>query len=102
MDRRFLTVLGVSLVFALVVSSIFYQFTARSGPAKKAETTEVRDLIVTTRALGVGVMIRPADDHHLPTANTCISRLYVPLYSSKQILRQKLSLAIKARSFGFV
>jgi pilus assembly protein CpaB len=61
MDRRFLTVLGVSLVFALVVSSIFYQFTARSGPSKKAENTEVRDLIVTTRALGVGVMIRPAD-----------------------------------------
>jgi pilus assembly protein CpaB len=61
MDRRFLTVLGVSLVFALVVSSIFYQFTARSGPSKRADSTEVRDLIVTTRALGVGVMIRPAD-----------------------------------------
>ena len=61
MDRRFLTVLGVSLVFALVVSSIFYQFTARSGPSKKAENTEMRDIIVTTRALGVGVMIRPAD-----------------------------------------
>ena len=30
MDRRFLTVLGVSLVFALVVSSVFYQMTARS------------------------------------------------------------------------
>jgi pilus assembly protein CpaB len=61
MDRRFLTVLGVSLVFALVVSSIFYQFTARSGPAKKAENTETRDVIVTTRPLGVGVMIRTAD-----------------------------------------
>jgi pilus assembly protein CpaB len=61
MDRRFLTVLGVSLVFALVVSSIFYQFTARSGPSKKADNTEMRDVIVTTRALGVGVMIRPAD-----------------------------------------
>jgi pilus assembly protein CpaB len=61
MDRRFLTVLGVSLVFALVVSSIFYQFTARSGPSKKTETTEMRDMIITTRALGVGVMIRPAD-----------------------------------------
>ncbi|HEY4365537.1 MAG TPA: Flp pilus assembly protein CpaB [Bryobacteraceae bacterium] len=61
MDRRFLTVLGVSLVFALVVSSIFYQFTARSGPSKKAEATDMRDIIVTTRALGVGVMIRPAD-----------------------------------------
>ena len=31
MDRRFLTVLGVSLVFALVISSIFYQMSARAG-----------------------------------------------------------------------
>ena len=27
------------------------------------------------------VTIRPADDSHLPSANTCISRLYIPLYS---------------------
>merc|ERR1711902_467234 len=33
------------------------------------------------------VTIRPADDSHLPSANTCISRLYIPLYSSKQILK---------------
>lgn len=49
------------------------------------------------------VLVRPADDQHLPTANTCISRLYVPLYSSKKILKSKLLLAIKeARNFGFV
>ncbi|KAL3072374.1 hypothetical protein niasHT_033592 [Heterodera trifolii] len=48
------------------------------------------------------IMIRPADDQHLPTANTCISRLYLPIYSSKKLLRDKLSLAIKARNFGFV
>jgi len=48
------------------------------------------------------ITIRPADDHHLPTANTCISRLYVPLYSSRTILKQKLSLAIKTKNFGFV
>jgi len=48
------------------------------------------------------VTIRPADDAHLPTANTCISRLYVPLYSSKAILRSKIMLAIQTRSFGFV
>ncbi len=35
MDRRFMTVLGVSLVFALVVSAVFYQMTARSGTSKK-------------------------------------------------------------------
>ena len=40
MDRRFLTVLGVSLVFALVVSSVFYQMTARSNSARKSEPTE--------------------------------------------------------------
>ena len=48
------------------------------------------------------VTIRPADDVHLPTANTCISRLYVPLYSSPTILRNKLLLAIRTRNFGFV
>ena len=48
------------------------------------------------------VTIRPADDAHLPTANTCISRLYIPLYSSRQILRSKLLQAIKTKSFGFV
>nr|CDS34716.2 E3 ubiquitin protein ligase hyd [Hymenolepis microstoma] len=48
------------------------------------------------------IVIRPADDQHLPTANTCISRLYLPLYSSRQILREKLLSAIETRSFGFV
>jgi E3 ubiquitin-protein ligase EDD1 len=48
------------------------------------------------------ITVRPADDNHLPTANTCISRLYIPLYSTKLILRTKLLLAIKTKSFGFV
>jgi len=48
------------------------------------------------------VAIRPAGDSHLPSANTCISRLYVPLYSSKAILKSKLLLAIKTKNFGFV
>jgi len=48
------------------------------------------------------VTIRPADDSHLPSANTCISRLYIPLYSSKLILRTKLLMAIKTKNFGFV
>src|SRR5271155_3559880 len=61
MDRRFLTVLGVSLVFALVVSSVFYQMTARSSGAKKAEATDQKDVVVATRPLGVGWMIKPAD-----------------------------------------
>ena len=61
MDRRFITVLGVSLVFALVVSAVFYQMTARSGTARKVESTDQKDLVVSTRPLGVGVMVKPAD-----------------------------------------
>jgi pilus assembly protein CpaB len=62
MDRRFLTVLGVSLVFALVVSSVFYQMTARSSsPSKRVESTDLKDVVVTARPLGVGVMVKPAD-----------------------------------------
>jgi pilus assembly protein CpaB len=62
MDRRFLTVLGVSLVFALVVSSVFYQMTARSSSVKKAESaSDQKDVVVATRPLGVGWMIKPAD-----------------------------------------
>jgi pilus assembly protein CpaB len=61
MDRRFMTVLGVSLVFALVVSAVFYQMTARSSTAKRVEPTDQKDLVITTRPLGVGVMLKPAD-----------------------------------------
>lgn len=61
MDRRFLTVLGVSLVFALVVSSVFYQMTARSRNGKRPEQTDQKDVVVATRPLGVGWMIKPAD-----------------------------------------
>ena len=60
MDRRFLTVLGVSLVFALVVSSVFYQMTARSGGPAKSDSTQ-KDVVVATHPLTVGVMIKPAD-----------------------------------------
>lgn len=48
------------------------------------------------------ITIRPPDDAHLPTANTCISRLYIPLYSSRAILRSKLLSAILTRTFGYV
>ncbi len=61
MDRRFLTVLGVSLVFALVVSSVFYSMTARSSGAKKPEMTDMKDLVVATRPLNVGAAVKPAD-----------------------------------------
>ena len=61
MDRRFLTVLGVSLVFALVVSSVFYQMTSRGGSGPRAESTNQKDIVVATRPLSVGVMVKPAD-----------------------------------------
>src|SRR5579863_6518246 len=61
MDRRFLTVLGVSLVFALVVSSVFYSMTARSSGTKKPEVNDMKDLVVATRPLSVGVAVKPAD-----------------------------------------
>ncbi|MEO7142571.1 MAG: Flp pilus assembly protein CpaB [Bryobacteraceae bacterium] len=61
MDRRFLTVLGVSLVFALVVSSIFYQMTARGNSSKKPESNEMKDIVVATHPLGVGVSVKPVD-----------------------------------------
>ena len=53
MDRRFLTVLGVSLVFALVVSSVFYQFTARSNGGDSSGSANETDVVVATRPLGV-------------------------------------------------
>lgn len=61
MDRRFLTVLGVSLLFALVISSVFYQMTARAGGPKKAEPTDLRDVVMAVRPLAVGTTIKPAD-----------------------------------------
>jgi pilus assembly protein CpaB len=61
MDRRFITVLGVSLLFALLVSGVFYQMTGRSSTSKRAEVTDEKDMVVTARPLGVGVMVKPAD-----------------------------------------
>ena len=62
MDRRFLTVLGVSLVFALVVSSIFYQMVGKaSGPQQQQVKTDVRDLVVAAKTINVGVSVKAED-----------------------------------------
>jgi pilus assembly protein CpaB len=62
MDRRFLTVLGVSLVFALVVSAVFYQMTSKAGsPAKPAEVSDLKDLVIAARPLPVGLTVKAAD-----------------------------------------
>ncbi|MCC7174692.1 MAG: Flp pilus assembly protein CpaB [Bryobacterales bacterium] len=61
MDRRFLTVLGVSLLFALVVSSIFYQMTSRAGRRTDKGKVETSAVVAAAHALGVGVQIKPGD-----------------------------------------
>lgn len=38
----------------------------------------------------------------LPTANTCINRMYLPRYESIEILESKLRLAIEVKNFGFI
>lgn len=62
MDRRFLTVLGVSLLFALVVSGIFYQLSRglASGPPPAAQDEKV-DLVVAARPLTVGMTLSAED-----------------------------------------
>ena len=61
MNRRAFSVMGISMVLALVISSIVWQMTARSSSGKKVDTGDMRDVIVATRPLGTGVMIKPAD-----------------------------------------
>ncbi len=62
MDRRFLTVIGVSLVFALVVSSVFYQMTTRANSgAKEKEVSDLKDLVIAARPLSVGLTVKAAD-----------------------------------------
>lgn len=61
MDRRFLTVLGVSLLFALVISTVFYQMTARGGPSRASGSSDVRDVVVAVKQLGVGATVKATD-----------------------------------------
>jgi pilus assembly protein CpaB len=51
-DRRFVTVMSMSLLWALVVSFVFYRLAgSASGPARAAAEKQV---VVATRSLGVG------------------------------------------------
>jgi pilus assembly protein CpaB len=61
MDRRFLTVLGVSLLFALVISSVFYQMSSHSGSPNKVEATDVKDVVLAAKPMGVGVTVKSGD-----------------------------------------
>ena len=62
MDRRLLMVLGTSLLVALALSAIFYQIVmgARKGGTRQA-SAETRDLVVASRALPFGAVLKPAD-----------------------------------------
>ena len=57
MDRRFLTVLAMSIVLALVVSAVFYQMSMR-GARPKTKQTLYRDLVMAAQPLPVGTTVR--------------------------------------------
>ena len=60
MDRRLFLVLGLSLIVALVISSVFYfQVAGRQGPPPK--DTSVREVVVAAKSLDVGVTVKPED-----------------------------------------
>ena len=61
MDRRFLTVLGLSLIFALVVSTIFYYQVTGQPSAPAPVQTNLKDVVTATKPLPVGVTIKPGD-----------------------------------------
>lgn len=67
MDRRFLTVLGLSLVLALVVSMVFFQLLVRRG-SSRPKAVQMRDVVIAARALPVGVTIKPEDIRILSVA----------------------------------
>lgn len=56
MDRRFLTVLGMSVVLALVVAGVFYQITKK---AQARPQVAMKDLVVAAESLSLGVQIKP-------------------------------------------
>ena len=59
MDRRLFLVLGLSLIVALVISSVFYfQVVGRSAPKKDAN---VKEVVIAAKQLDVGVTIKPGD-----------------------------------------
>jgi pilus assembly protein CpaB len=57
MDRRLLTVLGMSVVLALVVAAIFYQVSSHASA--KAPAQNMQDVVVAVELLPLGVAIKP-------------------------------------------
>ncbi len=62
MDRRFITVMGISLLFALVISTLFYSITSRrAGQPRTQKKVEMTTVATAAVALSVGQEIKPAD-----------------------------------------
>lgn len=61
MDRRFLGVMAVSLLLALVISALFYQMLAQRSRSMRPVHTDMCNLVVAARALPVGIALNPAD-----------------------------------------
>ncbi len=60
MNRRFLAVLGLSAVLALVVSGIFYQITSSTASPRRGKV-ETKPVVVATQPLPLGVVIKTTD-----------------------------------------
>jgi pilus assembly protein CpaB len=61
MDRRFVTVLGVSLLLALVVALVFYQMVAGARRGRRPVKVEMKELVVAANPLPIGISLKPAD-----------------------------------------
>jgi pilus assembly protein CpaB len=60
MDRRLFLVLGLSLIVALVISSVFYfQVVGRTAGTRK--DTNVKEVVVAAKQLEVGATVKPGD-----------------------------------------
>jgi pilus assembly protein CpaB len=57
MDRRFLAVIAMSVVLALVVSAVFYQVSVRAGNSKPKQI-EIREVVIAGQPLPVGTTVR--------------------------------------------
>jgi pilus assembly protein CpaB len=60
-DRRFITVLGASLLLALVISAIFYQMVVGGRRGGRPAKVATRDIVVAARALPPGATLTAAD-----------------------------------------
>ena len=60
MNKRFLTVLGLAALLALVVAAIFYQVTTSAGRPRRSKV-ETKDVVVTSAPVALGVLIKAGD-----------------------------------------